>query len=104
MATINQAQESTTANGKPARHVTHFINVGIVTHSGSVIKLEAISVYDGGTKNQRTLIEALNSGKYKAEELAIRIDVRENVKSTDVGSSDDWATVTVVEVEPTAAA
>jgi hypothetical protein len=103
MALLNKTEESNTSSDKAKRHVTHFINVGIVTNSGSVIKLEAVPVYDGGTKNQRTLIEALNSGKYKAEELAIRIDVRENVKSTDVGSSDDWATVTVVEVEPTAA-
>lgn len=102
MATINQAQESTASNGKKERHVTHFLNVSVVKNDGSTLKLGAISVYDGGDKVQRSLLAAIEAGHIKAEEVAIKLDVRENVKSTDVMDVNDWAKVSIVEAEAAA--
>lgn len=104
MATINQAQESNTTNGKATRHVTHFLNVSVVKNDGTTLKLGAISVYDGGDKVQRSLLAAIDAGQVSADQIALRLDVRENVKSTDTMDVSDWATVSVVEVEPAAAA
>ena len=97
MATINQAQESTTTNGKKERHVTHFLNVSIVKNDGTTLKLGAISVYDGGDKVQRSLLAAIDAGQISADKVALVLDVRENVKSTEVMDVSDWAQVSVVE-------
>ena len=97
MATINQAQESTTTNGKAARHVTHFFNVSVVKNDGTTLKLGAISVYDGGDKVQRSLLAAIDAGQISADKVALVLDVRENVKSTEVMDVSDWAQVSVVE-------
>lgn len=96
MATINQAQESNTT-GKQQRHVTHFLNVSVVKNDGTTLKLGAISVYDGGDKVQRSLLAAIDAGQISADKVALVLDVRENVKSTEVMDVSDWAQVSVVE-------
>jgi len=100
MATINQAQESTnTTNGKAVRPISHFINISIVQNDGTTLKLGAIPVYDGGDKIQRSLLAAIESGQLKQEEIALQLDLRANVKSTDVMDVSNWAKVSVVETE-----
>ncbi len=94
MAIINQDDQAS-SNSKAARKVSHYINVSIPRPDGTMVRLGAISVYDGGDKAQRTLIDAV-LGERKIDPISfdVVIDVRTAEKSTDLDDVEGWGTRT----------
>lgn len=97
MAALNTATTEQTAPAKKAP--THFMNVSVLTSAGKPIKLGAVAIFeDGADKAQRTLIAQFKAG-VDLSKLDIMIDVRENVKSTDVYDADEWSMIERTYVE-----
>lgn len=91
MAAANTQSAST--QEKESNKPTHYINVMVVKDGGTAtIKLGAIPVYANADKAQRTLLEAIKNG-FDIKNLDIMIEVRENVKSTEVDDISTWAVI-----------
>lgn len=94
MAQLNQDAAQPVSGGKN-RVVTHYINVGVTKPDGTLVRLGAVPVYDGGDKAQRTLIDAvLGERKINPASFDVVIDVRANVKSTELDDISEWGTRT----------
>jgi hypothetical protein len=95
MANLNNSEPTTTP--RTNRMITHYININVITHSGKHESLGAIPVYDGGTKNQRTLIAKQEAGVDISNLFGLAIDLRANSKSETLADTDDWVTVNITE-------
>lgn len=92
MAEVNPVPVSN--SNKTTKIITHYINVNVLKADGTPVRLGAIVVYDNGEKAQRTLIDAVLNKGIKPESFDVVLDVRENIKSTDLDDINDWATRT----------
>jgi hypothetical protein len=104
MATLNTAATPST-EAADKRRPSHYINVNVVKADGKLLKLGAIPVYaDSADKAQRTLIDAVTKNPdFDCSKLDILIDVRENVKSTEVDDINGWNMVDRVVITTSAA-
>lgn len=96
MAEVNKTEASAASSAKTK--ITHFANISVVRADGSLAKLGAIPITENADKYQRTLIKAFEDG-VDLSKLALMVEVRANVKSTDTENLEDWCFVTDV-VEP----
>lgn len=80
--------ENTGTNKK--RQVSHFLNLYVENSKGERMQLDSVRVFDGGTKNQRTLIQAAEDPDFDINQLKFGVEVRANEKSTDVADVNEW--------------